>query len=194
MGFLIDKDYDKQIRDEVLKVVKQDSDLILKDAEEAAISQMVQYLSVRFDTAKIFIDVSQWNGSDTYTENQMVWREDATGPGDPIVRTYYAKQGNTGEDPLLDANEDYWVEGDLRNPVIKMKAVDIVLYHLHSNVAHHQMNRTREDRYKMCIQWLKELRDGILNDPTLPLLEDEDGNPADNLMTWGSQPKRNDSY
>ena len=187
MGFLIENDYDKQIREEVLAVISQNSELILRDAEEAAISQMSQYLSVRFDVAQIFIDVQEWSAALTFNEGDMCWLDDAG-----TVKTFIALQASTNEDPLTQTA--FWVQGDSRNPVIKMKAVDIVLYHLHSNIAYQQMPETRVDRYKMCIQWLKDLRDGKLNDPTLPILLDEDGNVEDNLILTGGQPKRDDSY
>ena len=188
MGYLIENDYKKQIRDEVLDMIQQENPLIRVESENAAIAEMIQYLSLRYDTTLIFIDVLEWNNSDTFNENQQIWIDDAG-----TVKLFYAVVANTNIDPLTDDGTN-WLPGDLRNSVVKMYAIDIALYHLHSNIAYQQMPKTREDRYKMAIAWLKDLRDGKLNDDSLPLKEDEEGNTTGGLIFSGGHDKRDDSY
>ena len=54
MNFLIQDDFDKLIRQDVLDRVTQNDAGILYDAELAAIAEMQSYLAVRFDVANIF--------------------------------------------------------------------------------------------------------------------------------------------
>lgn len=64
-----------------------------------------------------------------------------------------------------------------RNPVIMMYLIDMVLYHLHSNIVTRAMPKTRADRYEAAISWLDKVSRGQL-DPALPLLETEDSTPT----------------
>lgn len=64
-----------------------------------------------------------------------------------------------------------------RNPIIMMYLIDIVLYHLHSNIVTRAMPKTRADRYEAAISWLDKVSRGQL-DPALPLLETEDSTPT----------------
>jgi phage gp36-like protein len=68
--------------------------------------------------------------------------------------------------------------GANRNPLIIMYLIDMVLYHLHANVATRAMPKVREDRYNAAIAWLDKVSKGML-EPDLPALETpEDSTPT----------------
>lgn len=59
MAFIIDTDYDMQIKAEIKALLDTSNDLhALKRAEDTAMSQIRKYLSGRFDMSQIFIDAS----------------------------------------------------------------------------------------------------------------------------------------
>ena len=60
--------------------------------------------------------------------------------------------------------------------------VDMLLYHLYSNINPTKIPELRHDRYTRGISWLKEIRDGRMT-PNLPVLPDNAG--SDNAQ-WGS--------
>lgn len=67
--------------------------------------------------------------------------------------------------------------GANRNPLIIMYMIDIVLYHLHSNIVTRAMPKTREDRYNAAIAWLDKVSRGLL-EPQLPKVQEpEDATP-----------------
>lgn len=76
-------------------------------------------------------------------------------------------------------NGDFDVEsifgetGADRNPVVIMYLLDMTLYHLHARLAHVQMPKIREERYKRAISWLEMVNAGKLT-PDLPLKATED--------------------
>lgn len=79
-----------------------------------------------------------------------------------------------------------------RNALLVMYMIDIVLYHLHSNIVTRAMPKTREDRYNAAIAWLQKVNKGLL-DPNLPtiLIDGEDPTPTIKL---GSNPKYSMRY
>ena len=66
-----------------------------------------------------------------------------------------------------------------RNPLIIMYMIDIVLYHLYSNIATRAIPATRETRYNAAINWLEKVSKGQI-EPQLPYLENDtdDATPA----------------
>lgn len=60
--------------------------------------------------------------------------------------------------------------GTDRNPQLVMYLVDILLYHLHSNITPRNIPEIREKRYEAAISWLKMVASDKLN-PNLPISE-----------------------
>ncbi len=63
-----------------------------------------------------------------------------------------------------------------RNPLIIMYCIDILLYHLHSNINPRNIPELRKTRYDSAIEWLKRVAAGGLN-PNLPVTEGEESQP-----------------
>jgi len=67
--------------------------------------------------------------------------------------------------------------GDDRNPVIIIKMIDIVLYHLSASLPARLGMETRQLRYDETIKWLDKVNKGLIN-PGLPYKDaDDSGNP-----------------
>src|SRR5690242_9766040 len=99
MNFLVDDDFNVQIREYVKKIISGDSDETMTTAEAMAIEEMTGYLAVKYDVEAIF--------------------------------------GATGAD---------------RNPLIIMYCIDILLYHLHTNITPNDIPQIRMDRYDRAIK------------------------------------------
>lgn len=125
MAFLVQTDYEVQIRTEVKAIITQ-TNASLELAEQMAEAEMIGYLRPRgYDTVGIFT-----------------------------------------------------AAGTNRNALLIMYMIDMVLYHIHSNVATRAMPKVREDRYNAAISWLEKVSRGQL-DPDLPKLADpEDSSPT----------------
>lgn len=67
-----------------------------------------------------------------------------------------------------------------RNPVILMYMIDIILYHIHSNISPRNIPELRGIRYEAAINWLKMVAKGTLN-PDLPTKEDDNAEYFTNL-------------
>lgn len=67
-----------------------------------------------------------------------------------------------------------------RNPVILMYLIDIILYHLHSNISPRNIPELRGIRYEAAINWLKMVAKGSIN-PDLPTKPDDNAEYAVNL-------------
>lgn len=80
MRFLRDKDYQVQIRQEVLRVTHQSKDFTLHDAEALAQSQIEGMLRSRYDIAVIFAPLVPYHVASSYVQDQriMVTAEDFT--------------------------------------------------------------------------------------------------------------------
>lgn len=74
--------------------------------------------------------------------------------------------------------------GSSRNQQIVMITIDILLYHLHSQLASSAMPKIREDRYNAAIKWLGEVNVGNIS-PSIP---EKVENPLYPVKT-GSRPK-----
>lgn len=61
---------------------------------------------------------------------------------------------------------------DERNPIILLYLIDIVLYHLHTNISPRNIPELRGIRYEAAIDWLKMVAGGKIN-PDLPTLPDD---------------------
>ncbi len=68
----------------------------------------------------------------------------------------------------------FGVTGTNRNAQIVMYCIDILLYHLHSNISPNNVPELREKRYEQAISWLKMVAANKLN-PNLPIVEGQEG-------------------
>lgn len=79
-------------------------------------------------------------------------------------------------------------DGDERNPLIIMRMIDIVIYHLCSNIPSRAVPKVREDRYNAAIDWLDKVNDGRL-DPSLPKIPNTDTSDSTPTIRLGSNTK-----
>lgn len=54
-----------------------------------------------------------------------------------------------------DCNKVFSAEGEDRNQLVLMMAIDIAIYHIHSIHNPRNMSQIRVDRYERAIEWLK---------------------------------------
>ncbi len=93
----------------------------------------------------------------------------------------------------LPTDTSEYTAGDTRTAVIVETVIDLAVYLLHSNGSRAQMPEARLNRFEMAIDWLKEIRDGKIEDDTLPIRINEDGTVKGTLFSWGSDESFNAS-
>lgn len=107
------------------------------------------------------------------TDNSSYWTEGAT----------YSITGDYPDD------DSVWTQGDNRNPLIVMRLIDIVLYHLHKRLTGMNFPDIRKEAYDGnspaqvggAIGWLKQIACGKVNVDLPPILPDQ------NLsVNWGN--------
>lgn len=90
--------------------------------------------------------------------------------------------------PKYDCPAIFSAEGDSRNSSVVMYTCDIALYHMAASLPQKMGMEIREKRYERAIKWLEGVQaEKIL--PDLPLVVDENGEPAGFLFKFSSQPK-----
>ena len=82
--------------------------------------------------------------------------------------------------------------GSNRNQTVLQKGIDIALYHIHVKGNPNIIPDIRVKRYDDAISWLEGVQKGSINPPGLPVKEDENG--YSNIMSFGSNPKRENHY
>jgi phage gp36-like protein len=110
------------------------------------------------------------NSADTLTAAEAMAIEEMTG--------YLAVK--------YDVEAIFSANGADRNPLIIMYCIDILLYHMHSNITPNDIPQIRMDRYDRAIKWLQEVSQDKLN-PTLPL--DESNTGSGGSITLGGDKK-----
>ena len=185
MAFLRRTDYLKQIRSENLEVVTSDSTSILREAELAAQAEISSYLRHRYDTAKIFVDLVEYDASATYNTGDLIAFPD-------IEEAIYSANEDllTGVSPLDDPTK--WTQGDTRDALIKMHLVDITLYHLHSRINPRNIPDFRIARRDEATEWLKMIASGKIT-VDLPILQPEEDQIGLKIK-WSSNEKFNHNY
>lgn len=96
----------------------------------------------------------------------------------------------TGQDLT---NTAYFTQSDSRNNIVKMRFIDMLLYHLHSHITPQNIPTIRQQRYDGddskqaggAIGWLKMLQKGDVT-TILTVLLDDDGNEEGERITYGS--------
>lgn len=77
-----------------------------------------------------------------------------------------------------------------RNPIVLLYLIDIVLYHIHSNISPRNIPELRGIRYEAAVNWLKMVANGQLN-PDLPVLPDDN---AEYFFNAGSNYKYSEHW
>ena len=171
MNFIINKDYSVTIRKEVEAVVAR-SQSIKEDAELIAVSLASGYLGNRYDTAKIFKDISIYNASTQYVEGDLATNSAEDGDALNYNAIIYEALGDTTGDGLGDVTK--WVAKDPRNKALVSRVLDIALYEMHCSINPRNVPELRDTRYTDAIKWLEMVSKGSIK-LDLPLLQDADG-------------------
>lgn len=90
----------------------------------------------------------------------------------------------------FDVSQIFNKTAEQRNPVVLMYMIDIILYHIHSNISPRNIPELRGIRYEAAITWLKMVAKGDLN-PDLPSKEN---NNADYLLKLGGNTKYSSAW
>lgn len=159
MGYLNEIDYAHLIKEVFLNQISENDNSKVIQAEGAAIEEVASYLSGRYDTAAIFIDIPAWSGLTLFPLGQQVIH--LGGYWVSLIETLNDEPGTNAA----------WVQRDDRNPKIVQICVDFSLYHLHSRIAKRQMPELRALRYEEGLEYLKRIEKRTVN-PNLPLPAD----------------------
>lgn len=92
----------------------------------------------------------------------------------------------------FDCDKIFSAEGDDRNQLVLMMAIDIAIYHIFSIHNPRNMSQIRIDRHDRALEWLKSVRDG---EPVEGLPEIEQTvKDATSQFQIRSNPKRNNRF
>lgn len=91
--------------------------------------------------------------------------------------------------PKYDCEAVFAAEGDDRNRLVVMYYCDIALYHMAASLPQKMGMEIRKERYERAIKWLEGVQAGKIL-PDLPLVLDEDGEPANGSFIYGCQKKQ----
>lgn len=90
--------------------------------------------------------------------------------------------------PKYDCTAIFGTEGNQRNRLIVMYAVDIALYHLSASLPQKMGTEIRKERYERAVKWLEGVQAGRIV-PDLPIATGEDGEPTGMGFVYGCQKK-----
>jgi phage gp36-like protein len=126
-------------------------------------------LGSQYEVFYITLPNNEWNYEKEYIASNVVFWEN---------KNYTAITGNIGEQPdtnphiwgagvsytvsgtTLPTDTAKWTKGDNRNAQLTQYMVDIVLYHIHTRIAPHNIPDIRVKRYDDAITWLKNAAKG----------------------------------
>lgn len=95
--------------------------------------------------------------------------------------------------PKYDCQAIFSATGTERNSLIVMYTCDMAIYHMAASMPQKMGTEIRKERYDRAIKWLEGVQAGKIV-PDLPLLTDEDGNPANGSFIYGSQKKLQNNW
>lgn len=162
MKWILTRDYEMVIRNEVRQVVMGNKEVVIDDHIASAIELVSGYLRSRYDLVKVFYDIPQFNASDvgSYTEGDVI-----------RSNTDVLYTVNT-DSPGTDLNdEDDYTKGDPRNKQLVKVVVDIAMYELHSRISPRNIPDLRLKRFEDAMRWLRDVQKEMIV-PDLPLIED----------------------
>lgn len=90
--------------------------------------------------------------------------------------------------PKYDTFHIFSATGNDRNHLIVMYTCDIALYHMAASTPQKMGMEIRKERYERAVKWLEAVQNGRII-PNLPLITDEEGNPAGMPIVYGCQKK-----
>lgn len=106
------------------------------------------------------------------------------------AETYAVSEMNGYVAARYDAAAIFAATGNNRYPILVMYGIDITLYHLFSSIPKMKVPVDVEARYNRAIDWLRDLADGKISIPELPLKTDPTtGEDLLQNMRWGSNEK-----
>lgn len=182
MLYVNNSDYKTVMQLDQLDIISQADHSSILQAEISAKEEMAGYLSARYDTSKIFIEVPDHDLNASYNEGQAVSFEYA--PGKWAV---YVALANTTNPPTNTAD---WVQRDDRSAIIKTFLADIAVYTLFCSANPNNIPQLRGVRYEKVIEWCKGVQKMQIN-PDLPLLQ---ANEFLQQVRFGSNEKRENHF
>lgn len=72
-----------------------------------------------------------------------------------------------------DCDAIFSARGEERNQLVLMFALDMTIYHIYCQHNPYKMSKTREDRYKRAVEWLKGVMAGDITIDGAPALPEE---------------------
>lgn len=170
-------DYGHLITAPQLTNVKQE-DVVRKDAERAAQTEVKTYLRNKYDLTALFPKITEHNLANTYSENDIVVELKGQ------TNSFFRAKGSVSAQAALVDGADWESIPDPRDSLMKEILVDLTLYRLYTRLAPNQIPETRVQRRDDQINFLK----GIAKfDLTVEwALADPDDAAT---ITYGSKPK-----
>lgn len=92
-----------------------------------------------------------------------------------------------------DCERVFAAEGDARNQLVLMMAIDIAIYHIFSIHNPRNMSQIRTDRYERAVEWLEGVRKGDITVDGLPEVGQAEKDAAAQFQ-MRSNPKRNNRF
>ncbi len=157
-------------------------------------------LGTQYDLFYITEPAEAWNFQKSYIAGDTVYYKDKTytsavtstniAPDSRYGSTYWGT-GTVYSVPAgtLPTDTTKWTAGDNRNNYLLQIYITIVVYNMFMKVAPKNIPQTRENQYKMAIDWLEKAGSGAVT-AGLPLLVPEQGSS----IRWGSEPKSINIY
>ena len=166
MKWILNRDYNVTIRQEVKQMVMGDNAYTLADAEATAIEIASGYLRGKYDTVAIFFDIPL---------NKTLADEGGTLAINTICRdandTIY-KALVADANPLQLTDTDQWQATDPRNKAMLLAVCNIALYLMHSNLAPRNIPDLMVKNFDDAMSYLKAIqKESIV--PNLPLLSSD---------------------
>jgi hypothetical protein len=177
--FLLEKDYITVIQEDILNDIVRGDRSLLELSEAAAISEMKAYLNMRYDTAKVFPDLPEWNSEETYEAGMHAVE------GHYV---YLAKVENLNKLPSESPAE--WKKDDPRNPHMVILCTYITLYNAHMATSPDSIPSLRVENRDLAIKYLEKVAEGKLQ-PDLPKQEEE---TQTGQVLYGSNIRRSNHY
>lgn len=88
-----------------------------------------------------------------------------------------------------DCDAIFSAQGDQRNQLVLMMALDIAIYHIFSIHNPQKLSQLRKDRYDRAVEWMRAVADEEVSIEGVPLLPEEERAAKAPLM-FRSNPKR----
>lgn len=150
---------------------------ILNESIDYAVDFIKSKLQHRYDPDQIFIEITDYDNTATYSENELVYYQNVI---------YFAKQETTGNDP---PDATYWTKGDLRHSLIKNYAIKIALKELYLRVQPRVIPEWIMDEAEKAETHLNRVSSGK-DTVVLPVKTDADGNNEGETFLYGSETQK----